>query len=113
MSERPLRLCDICGGLDDHPRHVFAVAPDDANVPPPEYTEQADVTGAPLKAVAQLLNPGTKIRHMDCCAEAGCVLCQATEAELGGVRGQELIDALLGGALDGFVAPTESEPSNG
>lgn len=111
MSERPLRFCDLCYGLDDHPRHVF----DGQTITDgrPDLADDFDFAGAPVSAVLQLLEPTTRVRHMDCCAADGCALCQATEAELGGVRGQDLIDALLGGALDGFVAPNESEPSNG
>lgn len=37
---------------------------------------------------------GSTVRHMDCCAAEGCVICQATEQEYGGLRGQELIDHL-------------------
>lgn len=64
MPDRPMRYCDVCGGLDDHPRHVHA---------------------APA---------GVVIRHLDCCASRGCETCQATEAETEGRRGQELIDHL-------------------
>lgn len=111
MPDRPLRLCDICGGLDDHPRHVYALAHDEANVPSAEFLDS--IGDVPASALAQLLSPVTRIRHMDCCAADGCPICQATETELGAIRGQELIDALLGGALEDFVAPTESESSNG
>lgn len=65
MSDRPLRLCDVCGQLDDHPRHVQNLGP-----------------------------RGTVIRHMDCCASRGCETCAETEKANGGKRGQKLIDHL-------------------
>lgn len=64
MADRPQRFCDVCKQVDDHPRHVN----------PPNA-------------------PGST-RHLDCCAEAGCEVCQATEEEYGRRRGQELIDHL-------------------
>lgn len=64
MSNRPLRQCDVCRGIDDHPRHV-------------------QQTGGQLR-----------IRHMDCCAAQGCEVCKTTEADNAGRRGQELIDHL-------------------
>lgn len=63
---RPVRSCDVCGQVDDHPRHIL-----------------------------QTLDGGTvTIRHMDCCAANGCEVCQATEEANGALRGQELIDHL-------------------
>lgn len=98
-QERPLRFCDVCGGLDDHPRHVLA-DPGNGSKPTPEFLESLP-EGAPISAVALLLDPNTTIRHMDCCAAAGCEVCQKTEDATGGVRGKKLIAAIAGGALDG------------
>ena len=65
MGDRPMRPCDVCGQIDDHPRHV------------------------------QRTSPTTlQIRHLDCCAAAGCETCVETEAATEGRRGQELIDHL-------------------
>ncbi len=66
MSERQLRVCDVCNQADDHPRHVQR-----------SEDERRVLT-----------------RHMDCCAAAGCDICAATEVEYGQRRGQELIDHL-------------------
>lgn len=66
MADRPVRFCDVCKQADDHPRHV-------------------------LQAVAG----GTATtRHMDCCAAEGCEICQQTEKDNKGLRGQKLIDHL-------------------
>lgn len=97
---RPLRLCDVCFELDDHPRHVQAMPPGEGVVPTEEQLNS--IEGAPASAIAQMLNPNTIIRHLNCCAAQGCAICQATEELTKGARGQELIDAIAGGALDGF-----------
>lgn len=73
---RPLRGCDACGITDDHPRHIVAAtAGGDADV----------------------------VRHLDCCAAAGCPLpaddpcnCAHRTAGLEHLRGANLL-AHLGG----------------
>lgn len=94
MVDRPLRFCDVCGGLDDHPRHVLA---DVGNGSKPSEEFLAGLPDAPASAGALLLDPNTTIRHMDCCAAAGCQVCQATEEAHGGARGAELIASLESG----------------
>lgn len=109
MPDRPLRFCDICGGLDDHPRHVKLVpAGTPGAVPADEFLDA--LQPGPPKAVAQLLDPTTVIRHMDCCSANGCTTCTATEAHIGGLRGQELIDALATGVLDDLEVAPNGEP---
>jgi hypothetical protein len=44
------RPCDVCGQVDDHPRHIVHVE------------EKHPITGQDLSLM----------RHMDCCAQAGC-----------------------------------------
>ena len=63
-TERPMRVCDICMQVDDHPRHVIAL--DDG---------------------------GTLMRHMDCCREAGCFdgSCNEVTAGAENLRGDELL----------------------
>jgi hypothetical protein len=66
-DERPIRSCDLCGGEDDHPRHVTALA-----------------------------DGGTLMRHMDCCREAGCPDGSCDEVTQGAekLRGDELVQHL-------------------
>lgn len=45
------------------------------------------------------------IRHIDCCAAAGCTTCKATEAATKGARGSELLKTIRGGALDRVKVP--------
>ncbi len=67
----------------------------------------------PPAAMMELLNPRVLSRHLDCCASRGCEVCQATEAVTAGARGQDLIDAIVGGATkdvntDGLALPPEA-----
>lgn len=94
-----MRYCDLCGGLDDHPRHVQAVPVGTPGAAPsPEFLES--LGDGPAFATALLLTPTSLIRHLDCCAAAGCGTCVKTEAATRGVRGKKLIDAIAAGALD-------------
>lgn len=84
VSQDYYRVCDLCGGVDSHPRHVVAgVLVDDH---PVNEALRATVE----KNIAELVNAGTidikaafrierefsdttsQDRHIDCCAEAGC-----------------------------------------
>jgi hypothetical protein len=69
---RPIRLCDVCGGMDDHPRHMVA-SPDGAD---------------------------EQIRHLDCCAAAGCPdgTCDALLENYTGSSGADLLAHLMEGA---------------
>lgn len=103
-AERRLRLCSECGGLDDHPRHVQIVGDAPDAIPSSEFVDSLR-DGIPAHALAELLRPGVVVRHIDCCAAKGCVVCLATEQVTAGQRGQELIDAIANGALEGFEPP--------
>lgn len=77
QEERPLRICDVCGQVDDHPRHVIAYAPGEA---PPVNQEQIAAVidlegfdGAQKAAfIADLQDTTLQLRHMDCCRSVGC-----------------------------------------
>lgn len=102
------RLCDLCGGLDDHPRHVFGVPTGfPGAVPSDEFIDKIP-DGTPARAIAEVLDPGTLVRHMDCCAATGCDVCTAAEATHSGqLRGPELVAHIESGALDNLNAPKE------
>jgi hypothetical protein len=75
MSEqRPIRMCDSCGGVDDHPRHVFAGSPGDgltvATIGAVAIEAAPDEHKAAI--IAQVQDTTTTMRHMDCCRAAGC-----------------------------------------
>lgn len=76
---RPYRLCEACGQVDDHPRHVIATAPGEGATPP-EMAEkalrEAAEKGYDLSTLLQQLRDDQLLeRHMDCCAAAGCDVC--------------------------------------
>ncbi len=89
----PVRTCPVCGGTDDHPRHVFGLTGPDGN----------EVTQSP---------------HMDCCATAfNCQVCKGQLDGVGGVTGNPKGDLLrehlltTGPTTDmpGWTAPTGEE----
>lgn len=74
---RPKRLCDVCGGYDDHPRHVIAwplgAAPQPDQKLVAKLAAQVDFTTTEGAAVLQdFFDTTLQLRHMDCCREAGC-----------------------------------------
>ena len=86
---RALRVCDLCGGVDDHPRHVIAgtvprnlstgengeVSPGPFGGPSDEIIDRV-LDAAPRDERARLLrelqDTTSSDRHLDCCAAAGC-----------------------------------------
>lgn len=102
---RPMRGCDVCGGVDDHPRHVFAHAPGEGVTEPAvaeKMIEVAKATGDPAAitaVVAQIQDTSTIYRHMDCCREAGCPdgTCNQVTAGAEDLRGMDLVAHLTGG----------------
>lgn len=75
-SGRVLRVCDLCGGVDDHPRHVIAGTVGDAFPKPSDEILQKVIEAAPPGEVGRLINElvdtASSDRHLDCCAAAGC-----------------------------------------
>lgn len=109
VVERPLRLCSACGGLDDHPRHVILVKEGTPEATPTKEFLETLQDGVPATALAELLKGTVVVRHLDCCAAAGCTVCQETEEITGGARGQELIE-LVDPARQGALADHDPEP---
>lgn len=97
---RPLRVCDLCGGVDDHPRHVIAGAIPDVFPRVADDIVDKVLSSAPEqdrgRLLRDLLDTGSSDRHKDCCRVAGCPTgeCAAELDEVGDLRGSELRDAL-------------------
>lgn len=68
-----IRMCDTCGGVDDHPRHVHYDP--EVNETSPEIGEKA-LKNAPPEAFAGVLehirDNHWVTNHMDCCKTKGC-----------------------------------------
>lgn len=73
---RALRVCDLCAGVDDHPRHVIAGDVLDAFEAPGDDIVNKVLDTAPTAERARLLrelnDTTASDRHLDCCARAGC-----------------------------------------
>lgn len=90
-----MRMCDICGQVDDHPRHIHAAAPSEATTPadiaikamsnyrdalaeripgmtPEELADGEDAAEEALSILAHIRDSSTRMAHMDCCAATGC-----------------------------------------
>jgi hypothetical protein len=113
---RALRVCDICGGVDDHPRHVLAgggVA--DVFDPPSEAVLQRVIDNSPegemARLVRELMDRSSQDRHMDCCRAVGCPdgICNVQTVGAENLRGAELLEHLVErapGAFDGGTTMT-------
>lgn len=97
---RLLRVCDLCGGVDDHPRHVVVGAGGsaDAVIPAPsEETIEAflrTVSKADrARLLRDLMDVSVSDRHMDCCREASCPdgSCDVQTAGAEDQRGADLL----------------------
>lgn len=92
---RPLRMCDSCGGVDDHPRHVYALGPDQ-NPTSDEVASKAldNAVGEDrLTILKQIRDVFTQQKHLDCCRADGCPdgTCYQVTAGAEDLRGMELV----------------------
>lgn len=76
MAERPLRICDVCGEVDDLPRHVVAHSPGEVPVNTDlvvTIASRDDLDPVVRESiVADIIDTSLELRHMHCCAGAGC-----------------------------------------
>lgn len=97
---RPVRVCDSCGGVDDHPRHVVATEPG-RGATRPEVAEAA-LAAVPAAAradvVRQVNDTSTTMKHMDCCRADGCPdgSCHTLTRGAEDKRGADLLAHLTG-----------------
>lgn len=105
-GDRPIRVCDLCGGVDDHPRHTIAGVHRDVFPVPSDDTVERVIANAPAehrgRLVRDLLDTGSSERHKDCCREAGCPdgLCGPETVGAEELRGAELLDHIQGRAQE-------------
>lgn len=98
---RLLRVCDLCGAVDDHPRHVLAGGTPDAY---PKATDDlmdkvlaASPTEERARLIRDLMDTSSSDRHFDCCREAGCPdgTCNTQTAGAENKRGKALLTHLM------------------
>lgn len=107
MEGNLLRVCDVCGQVDDHPRHVFAgpVGYFEVNDQLAESILDSELASADKNRIyREVLDTSVQQRHMDCCAEAGCPdgSCNQIIQTMpkGYVKGAKLQKHLISGAVD-------------
>lgn len=113
---RVLRVCDLCGQVDDHPRHSIAGTiprnpitgesfPDRVvgGFPGPSDDIIAKVLasapeGERARLIRDLMDTTTSDRHIDCCAAAGCPddLCSRQVQGADGKTGKAMLGHLMG-----------------
>lgn len=105
----PYRVCDLCGGVDDHPRHVlwgdtvdtFAVDQGmlttvDENLERLVKENEIGVADA-MRIARDFANTTSQDRHKDCCAAAGCPTgtCGPQVEAAGGAKGAKLRSSIM------------------
>jgi len=74
MSDRLLRICDVCGVIDDEPRHQFVTV----GVPVNQEHVSAVLGRSDLddttrsRILSDIFDTNVQQRHMSCCHDAGC-----------------------------------------
>jgi hypothetical protein len=97
---RVLRVCDACGGVDDHPRHT-QTGPADAFARADDSIIEAVIGNAPDgdrgRLLSDLLDQSSVELHRDCCRERGCPTgdCDRLTAGAEDLRGGELLNHLV------------------
>jgi hypothetical protein len=97
---RLVRVCDLCGGVDDHPRHVIAGTAEEAFPAPSDDIVSKVLDAAPAtdraRLLRELMDTTSSDRHLDCCAQAGCPTgtCGPQVADAPGV-GRKMLDHLV------------------
>jgi hypothetical protein len=99
IGDRPLRGCEACGAVDDHPKHSVLVAPDDpAGVLKPEILQMLLDNGISAAALIEIQDTQTVLRHVDCCAAKGCPtgICEKSIQGWDGTTGLGMMEHLEG-----------------
>lgn len=105
-AARPVRLCETCGQVDDHPRHVHGTAdgasPVDPTLVATALKEHAGDDAAVAAILKQVQDTSTQTKHLDCCAADGCPdgSCNQIVAAAGDAKGAKLVKHLTSGAAD-------------
>lgn len=67
-----LKICDVCGAVDELPHHMAVVPPNTPGAVPSQAFIDALPDGVPAYAIAELLANDSFVRHFACCAAQGC-----------------------------------------
>lgn len=99
-DNNPLRFCDSCGQVDDHPRHAFVASPGDGASNPElirEAVKRAKSDEEIFAIIAASNDDGFITKHMDCCEADGCPdgTCTVVRAGAENKKGAELAKHLV------------------
>lgn len=112
-NDRPQRQCDVCGQVDDHPRHRVVFGAQDNPPPVDQDLIETVIANNSLSArdrsiiIRSINDPTDQLRHIDCCAQVGCPdgSCDAirrTGAEK--LRGPKLLAHLTSGKVNDLTS---------
>lgn len=96
-DKRPMRMCDSCGQIDDHPRHVHGTGTGEANTTPEVLSLAVAASEGDEEARQAVLRHAqdstTQMKHLDCCAADGCPdgTCQLTAQGAAGKTGPDML----------------------
>jgi hypothetical protein len=115
----PLRICDECGGVDDHPRHVIKFAAGDGVTPTSvavKALSNAEAYGPDtVAAITAQVDDTTEVSyHMDCCRTRGCFdgSCGVVTEGATELRGDELRSHIQETFPEGGVNTLFEDPEN-
>ena len=112
--DRALRICDVCGGVDDHPRHTLAAGQGEIPVNQANLAKVLDDTSLSTadkaRIVADIVDTTTQLRHMDCCRQVGCPdgTCNTLPA---GLSGSALLEHITGEPVASIVETPAVDPA--
>lgn len=97
-TKGPQRGCETCGQVDDHPRVTHPLPVNDPRATIEEGVLDSllgnGISGAMLR---ELQDPSAVVRHIDCCAQAGCPTgsCDEQAKQFSGKTGDALRSAIV------------------
>lgn len=98
------RMCDSCGGVDDHPRHVHGLGEGEEPTSPAVAKKALENAGGDNDAVlAHVYDKATQMKHLDCCQADGCPdgSCDVILAgDAKGLKGKDLRSHLISGSVN-------------
>lgn len=104
---RAIKVCDRCGGVDDHPRHIqagtvagetpFPAARDEVLEAVLVNVEKLGLDAKDrARLVRDLTDQTSTEKHIDCCAADGCLTCAPQVSGADGKTGKAMLDHIQG-----------------
>ena len=119
---RPLRGCDACGLVDDHPRHIIGLdylpVTQHVQTPPDvaaKMIEAADDPNVRASVLAHIQDNTTIMLHMDCCRARGCPdgSCNVVTSGAEDLHGDDLVKHLTSKKTENAAVAAGFGPQKG